>query len=100
MHVLHVPTHVIENVAEAVLAQWHDATRITSFIELIKHTAESDSYLYAEFSASLRILIRSEAVPSQFMRKAIAGALHMAQWDWRTMRNWTDFRQTVQRFVA
>jgi len=100
MHVLHVPASVIESVAAAVLLRWKDGIRISSYLEVAERATESDSYLYVELSTSLRILIRSEAVPSQFMRKAVASALHLTQWDWRTMRNWTAFRETVQQFVA
>jgi len=100
MHVLHVPAQVALDVGAVLLPRWKDVMTVTSYVEVARHAEDLDSYLYVELSPSLRILIRSEEIPSQLMRKAVAQALQLTEWDWRTMRNWTDFRKTVRRFIA
>jgi hypothetical protein len=52
--------------------------------EIKKHSAHLASYLFYRDAVARLYLFDTGPLPSQYMRKLIAGALHEANWNWRT----------------
>jgi diadenosine tetraphosphate (Ap4A) HIT family hydrolase len=72
-------------------------TRCENLSEIREHSASLDSYLLYQDTTAKLYLFDTGPLPSQYMRKLLADALHDSNWNWRTAGREERLLTTMER---
>jgi hypothetical protein len=98
LHVLPLENDVVDRVRNRVVKDFTGAldADLPCFFEDVQNT----SYLlFGRFSHSL-VLVPSNGVPSQYLRRSIAEEAGFGRWDWREYYGWDDFDCTRHALLS
>lgn len=97
LHILPLAAQATAEAAARVAAAFGQATS-GSFAQLaVNYDAESSYILFGSSVMSLDLRL-TDNIPSQFIRKVIAGAIGKRQWNWREYFGWDEFVATWTAF--
>lgn len=95
----HAHLHIIPiglNIGKSAAKKLHILynTKSTSLIDFLKITNKQESYLFYGLDINNIDYIHDDIIPSQLLRKLIAGRIGKSHWDWKELYGWHDFRNT------
>jgi diadenosine tetraphosphate (Ap4A) HIT family hydrolase len=96
----HAHMHAVPVTADGVLdilTQEFDGSRIGSLRDVKQSLSHNSSYLFFEHDSGERYVFPADNLPSQYLRKLVAGSIGKSDWDWRKCGYEPGLISTIQR---